>query len=332
MARLRSLLKCVGRAALTGGARALASLVPFGETVFDIAREAREDYGKVKDKDEPPADAPGTVAGPERTYTLQGLLAAGDVADVHLARAEGDSPTSAVGYLLKVSRVPGGDAILDVERQALADVLAAGAASDHPGLPALVESFPAEERFPKRVNVFRYEPDFCTLEQFRDRQALPRDGRHLGWVGPLLLTVLGLSHRRGTLHGAVLPGHVLIDPAHHGLRLVGWGQSVPSGERIRAVPSRYRDWYPPEVLAKQPASPATDLFLAARCLIYLAGGDPVADRMPDAVPAPVRRFLTTCLLARAAMRPNDAWALRDELGELLRRLYGPPEFCEAPLT
>jgi hypothetical protein len=116
------------------------------------------------------------------------------------------------------------------------------------------------------------------------------------------------------------------------LRLVGWGRSVASGQRIRTVPARYEDWYPAEVQHRRPASPATDLFLAARCLVYLAGGDPVTDRMPEAVPPPMQRFLKTCLLESASMRPDDAWALLEDFDGLLHALYGPPTFHELTLT
>ena len=80
------------------------------------------------------------------------------------------------------------------------------------------------------------------------------------------------------------------------------------------------------------ASPATDLFLAARCLVYLAGGDPLTNRMPDAVPPPMRRFIRTCLLESASMRPDDAWALMEDFDGLLRAVYGPPAFHELTLT
>src|SRR5437868_1532733 len=80
----------------------------------------------------------------------------------------------------------------------------------------------------------------------------------------------------------------------------------------RSLAPRYRDWYPPEVRKQQAAAPATDLFLAARCLVYLAGGDPVRDRMPDTVPAPLRRFVRACLLEGVGMRPDDIWKLQDE--------------------
>jgi hypothetical protein len=362
------ILRCVGRAAVKNGARALARLVPLGEAVFEIATDAHEEFrkdrgeadlradleglarashpdrspgderaearpGRVQGPCDRRDDPPVTVTGPQRTYTLLGLLAVGDVADVHLARAGCDPGTAAEPfYALKVSRIPGGDAFLDNERRALASLLtAADDTTYRKYLPDLAESFKAFDGFPKRVHVFRYEPGFYTLEQVHEQHPA-LDGRHLAWVFNRLLTVLGFSHGQGIVHGAVLPCHVLIHAANHGLRLVGWGQSVETARPVNAISTRYKDWYPPEVLNKQPASPATDLFLAARCLIYLAGGDPVRDRMPDAVPAPVQRFVKACLLEGARMRPHDAWELLEEFGELLRRLYGPPTFHELTMT
>lgn len=344
MAGLVRLLRCVGKAVVKNGARALANMVPFGETVFDIARDVQEEFcigsalaglhasplGLVSTL--PTVEsAPDTVAGPGRTYNLLRLLAVGDVADVHLA-GSGSDPGAEPRYLLKVSRIPGGQALLENECERLAGLVdAASATTYRKYLPTLVESFSARDSFRKRVNVFEYQPGLFTLEQVHERHPA-LDGKHLGWIFNRLLTVLGFCQSQRVVHGAVLPCHVLIDAANHGLQLVGWGQSVEMGRQVRLVSTRYLDWYPPEVLEKQPATPAADLFLAARCLIYLAGGDPVRDRMPESVPAPMQRFLRICLLESARMRPDDAWKLQDEWGELLGRLYGPPRFHELTMT
>jgi hypothetical protein len=266
-------------------------------------------------------------------YTPLRPLASGDAADIHLATAAGESGTGAETlHLLKVARAPEGNARLDVERKALTTLLAAAGPTTYRNyLPALADSFSTAGRPPQRINVFRWEPGFHTLEQVHEQHPA-LDGRHLAWIFNRLLTVLGFCHRRNIIHGAVLPCHALIDAAGHGLRLVGWGRSVAVGERIGTVPGRYRDWYPAEVQHRRPASPATDLFLAARCLVYLAGGDPVTNRMPEAVPLPMRRFLATCLLHSASMRPDDAWALMEDFDALLYALYGPPRFHELTLT
>jgi hypothetical protein len=277
--------------------------------------------------------APGTVRSRQRTYALQRLLSVGDVADVHLATSADDPPeVLEPSYLLKVSRVREGPALLDNERRLLIRLLnAAGSTTYRHYLPDLLESFAVRDKFPKRVNVFRLAPELTGFEQVHER--LPAlDGRHLAWIFKRILTVLGFSHRQGIIHGAVLPPHLLLHAANHGLRLVGWGQSVERGQRISIVPRQYLDWYPREVQRKQPALPATDIFMAARSLVYLAGGDPLANWLPDTVPLPMQRFLASCLLPGARMRPDDAWALADEFDGLLLRLYGPPKFHELTLT
>jgi hypothetical protein len=275
-------------------------------------------------------EPPATVRGRRRTYVLLRPLAAGDAADVHLATAAYDPETSPEPfYLLKASRISDGDALLHNERRALA--VLRGAAADttyRKYLPALDESFSTSTG---RVNVFLHEPGFYTLEQVHERHAA-LDGRHLAWIFKRLLTVLGFAHRQGIVHGAALPCHVTLHAENHGLQLIGWGQCVALGQALQVVPTRYRDWYPPEVLKKRPASAATDLFLAARCMVYLAGGDPLRDRIPDTIPAPVRQFLKGCLLPGPHMRPDDAWAVLDEFDELLAQLYGPPQFHPLIMT
>lgn len=268
-----------------------------------------------------------------RLYTPLRLLASDETTDTYSATAADESHTAAESlYLLKVARSLEGNAHLENERKTLTKLLGvAGKATYRHYLPALVDSFLARGRVPQRINVFRWEPDFYTLEQVHEQHPA-LDGRHLAWIFKRLLTVLGFSHRQNIIHGAVLPCHVSIHAAGHGLQLAGWGRSVAVGQRIRTVPARYRDWYPAEVQHQRPARPATDLFLAARCLVYLAGGDPATNRMPEAVPPPMQRFLQTCLLESASMRPDDAWALIEDFDELLYALYGPPHFHELTLT
>jgi serine/threonine protein kinase len=292
-----------------------------GEVIFDLETDGRGQEGA-----ETGGELPVAVDSPQRTYNLLGRLAVGDVADVYRAVAA-ESP-----YVVKVSRLPEGGGLLDHERKVLTSLLCrADGTTYRKYLPGLVESFPVADAVPRRVNVFQYEPGFYTLEQVHEQHPA-LDGRHLAWIFNRLLTVLGFSHRQGIVHGTILPCHVLLHAADHGLQLVGWGQSVETFRRITSIPTRYRDWYPLEVLNKHPASPATDLFLAARSLIYLAGGGPACDRMPDAVPAALRRFVEACLLEGEAMRPRDAWQLMDEFNELLRRLYGPPMFHPLTMT
>ncbi len=132
-----------------------------------------------------------------------------------------------------------------------------------------------------------------------------------------LLVALGAAHHAGVIHGAVLPEHVLIHPAEHGLVLVDWCYAGPEGLPLAAIVGRYRAWYPPDALARKPAGPGTDIWLATRCMTALTGGR---------LPAPLAAFARGCQLASPARRPQDAWQLLAELDDLLGRLYGPRRF------
>ncbi|HYT87942.1 MAG TPA: serine/threonine-protein kinase [Gemmataceae bacterium] len=269
---------------------------------------------------------PIAVKSPKRTYTLRNLLAAGDVADVYLATA------AETAYILKISRIPEGVALLENEKAALALLLtAAGDTTYRKYFPTLAESFRGRDTIDKRVNVVLYEPGLHTLEQVKAKYPDGLEGRHLAWIYKRLLTALGFLHRQGLVHGAILPCHVLIHAESHGLQFVGWGHSVEAGQAITTISAAYRDWYPPEVLQKRPASLETDLYLAARCMVYLAGGDPLTHCMPEAVPAVMQRFFKASLLEGQTMRPEDAWALHEDFDELLRGLYGPPRFIKLPM-
>jgi hypothetical protein len=132
-----------------------------------------------------------------------------------------------------------------------------------------------------------------------------------------LLTALGWAHEAGVVHGAVLPEHVLIHPAEHGVVLVDWCYAVAPGQPLTAVVAAHRDRYPPEALARRPVSPATDIYLATVTVQRLVGR-----RMP----APMRRFVAGCLYDAPRMRPQHAWQLLAELDDLLGHLYGPRRF------
>jgi serine/threonine protein kinase len=176
------------------------------------------------------------------------------------------------------------------------------------------------------VIVLEYREGFYTAEQIWDRHHRGLDGRHLGWMFNRILEALGFVHQQGYLHGAVLPPHLLFHAEDHGLLLAGWIHAEKANTSLKVVPDRYRDWYPPECKKKHPATPSVDIYLAAKSLIYLAGGDPVANTFPDHIPAPMQRFLKSCLLESPRMRSQDAWNLRQEFGQVLERLYGPPAF------
>ncbi|MFC4906721.1 molecular chaperone DnaJ [Actinomadura gamaensis] len=260
------------------------------------------------------AATPVIEVGPHR-FRLGETVASGDLAELFAAEDGGRR------VVLKMPRDPADNDLMAREEEALRTLRLKGDPKFRPYAPKLVTAF--RHRDPdggetRRVNVLAPLDGFVT---FADVAAAYPDGLHprdAAWMWRRLLVALGFAHRAGVVHGAVVPEHVLIHPEKHGLVLVDWCYSVTRpGGRVPALVDRHAGLYPPEVPAREPAVPATDVFMASRCMARLLG---------DRAPEPMRRFAAGCALPSPHRRPRDAWRLLAELDELLDRLYGPRTF------
>ncbi|WP_067469268.1 molecular chaperone DnaJ [Actinomadura macra] len=266
---------------------------------------------------------PSVITTRRHSYRLTGDPIGGDLAELYAA--EPGTPPRRV--LLKMPRDPRDSDLLEREAVALRQLPKDGDGRFLPYVPRIVESF--RHRDPvtgaqRQVNAMVALDGFHSLTEVGRAYPDGLDPRDAAWMWRRLLVGLGFAHRAGVLHGAVLPDHVLIHPGEHGLVLVDWCYSVPGcyastdpSGRVPALVDRYAGWYPPEVPGRRTASPATDIFMATRCMTELMG---------DKAPRAMRSFARGCLLPAQNRRPADAWRLLTELDELLERLYGRRRF------
>lgn len=261
-----------------------------------------------------------TIKSKTRTYSLDSLLAIGDVSDVHLASSGAEQ------FIVKASRVVGADKPLAQEHFILNELHEkSGDATYKFYFPTPIETIKASDGIRKQVNVFAFEPGGFTTEMVLAKHPDGLRGEHLAWIYKRLLTAIGFAHLHKYIHHAVLPCHLMIFPGTHGIQLLDWKQGGPS-TTLKSIVSKYRDWYPSEVLKKGKTSTATDIYMATKCMIYLAGGDPVAEVIPSSVPRRMADFFRSALLERASMRPQNAWDFMDEFTEMLHEVYGTPKF------
>jgi len=247
------------------------------------------------------------------------LAARGDIANLYRVRPG----------LLKLVRDPADNDLMRREAAALTQLRAEVEPRLRAYFPRLVQTRRRQEPgsgIERHANVIGWLPGVVSLAQVSAAFPAGVDARDAAWMWRRLLVAIGAAHRAGIIHGAVLPEHVLIQPAEHGLVLIDWCYSVPApagrlggapAGRLGAVPGRYRAWYPPEVLARQAAGPDLDIWLATRCMTELIG---------TALPDPLASFAAGCTLASPRRRPDDAWRLLAEFDDLLERLYGPRRF------
>ncbi|WP_326553482.1 serine/threonine protein kinase [Micromonospora sp. NBC_01813] len=235
----------------------------------------------------------------------------GDLADLY---RHGDD------QLVKVPRNPANNDLIVREATALTRLADHGDARYLPYVPRLVDDFrhtdPATGAV-RQVTVLGTAPGLRSLAEVHRAYPDGVDARDAAWMFRRLLVALGFAHRAGLVHGAVLPGHVLIEPEQHGVVLVDWCYASAGGEPVPAIVPAYTDWYPDEVRQRRGPGPGTDLAMAARCLTWLTG---------DRAPAGIRRFADGCRLAALRQRPDDAWRLLVEFDDLIERLWGPRQF------
>ena len=94
-------------------------------------------------------------------------------------------------------------------------------------LPEPIERFQCQDRV---VTVFASSQDECySAHQIRRRFSDGLPGEHVAWMFNRLLEGLGFIHRQGTVHGAVLPQHLLFNTQSHGLQIVDWTHAKQIG-------------------------------------------------------------------------------------------------------
>lgn len=189
-----------------------------------------------------------------------------------------------------------------------------------------------------RVNVIEYFKGFYSAKQIRALIPDGVDARTLVWMWKRLLLLMDWSHHAGIVHGAILPQHIMFYPDNdgkkdrdlrkHAIRLVDWCYSInyQKTSSLSAWVAGSKDFYPPEVAAKKGVDPCTDLFMGAKTMLYLAGGDVVKNVFPSHIPKELADCILKCLKAEQSRRPRDIQVYFKEFEDVAGRVFGPRKF------
>ncbi len=263
-------------------------------------------------------------------WALHTLLAHGDLSDVY-AGQRARWPTELV--IVKVLRDGQDTALLNNEWEILKTLQA----SDAPGADTFSSLLPQPVMHGDisdgvyagaRVNILRWASGF--LHTFEEVHASYPEGipaRASIWVWRRILEVLSFLHASGIVHGAILPPHMLVQENEHGVRLVDYTVAGPVGQPLRYLSPHFESFYPPSVKTNSHLTAGLDIVMSARCMVALLGGDPGKGSLPSAIPSLLGDTIKRLALADPFnTKIQDAWAVRQELGEIANRVYGPPRF------
>lgn len=284
------------------------------------AQEAFLKLGKLHDSilNKPTSAAPAIIG----KWLVEGPLAMGDIADLyHVTHLE----SADLRGVLKIARSPRDGDLIESENFSLKYL----ATDSHVNSAAFTRYLPkvnaTMEASGRRANVLSYATDNLPLSEIV-RLVPSLDFRHIIWMVNRSLSIMGFAHTHGIVHGAILPEHLLFGPESHALVLVDWCYSVTAESRkhVPAIAKGRRDFYPPEVFRKIPATPSLDIFMLFATMRSTG----------VAIPKRFRPFFDWCMGGSPKGRPGDAWECQDRWLALAKEEFGPPTYLklDIPLT
>lgn len=254
------------------------------------------------------------------TYQNVEPLCAGDICDLYLGTYGADRKA-----VIKIARDPKDRDLVENEGKVLAQLHAkpdAEAAHFLNYIPTFVEAARIKDGTKERAaTVLAYVPDGFTLTQVLKRYHGGLDARHVAWIWKRLLEGLDWVHRKGIVHGALTPDHILVLPRNHGIKLLDWSYATAPGGKQKAIPTAWRNLYPADVLDKKPTSTGVDLHMVARCVELMLGTDRAS------WPRLYAGMIHASTLP-AGHRYQNAFEVYGQLDNHLRTMFGKPKFVE----
>lgn len=255
-----------------------------------------------------------------RTYMVKELAFKGTVSNLYNCTYSRDDALKR--GLLKLPRSVRDSDLTTNEARTLKKIWESGA-KRRIYFPRFEESFKHRDKATgkdRRGLVIRRLPGFISLGEVLEAFPEGIDARDLAWIWRRCLAALSLLNELDIVHGAIAPEHILMHPVQHGVMLCGFSASVETGEKVQVLGTK-RTSIAPEILAKQPVSNVTDLFMLHVAMQRLLRTD---------APSQYQAFIKACTAVRPAVRPQDPRQVLGHLDSLLERLYGPRKFRVFP--
>lgn len=194
----------------------------------------------------------------------------------------------------------------------------------HDRIPEIIDSFKTDNR---QINVFT-DPkvQLHSLQDVINAYPMGIDPRDMVWMWKRTLAAVGLANKVGVVHGGLIPPVILLDIVNHGAVVGGWenGAVLPN-EHPKVVIPAFNAYYPDDLHLKK-VYPSTDMYMVAKCMIRLVGGDLKTNSVPSNVPFSLAQLLRGCTMKSPEHRLDDAWWLHKEIDGMLIRIFGPRKF------
>ena len=273
---------------------------------------------------------PETVfSSPTATYKLVSKpFNEGDFSVIYKGKTEPGN----MDVLVKVALAPDCNSLLEHEARLLKRFSDAPKGSKLAGvnkfIPRLLDTFVIPDGKGKRfrANVIPFLDGYYSITDLKNIFPTGLDPKHVAWIGRRNFALVAAASLAETVHGTIVPDHVLVHPISHDPIHIGWTTALDRKSnvknRITMVIDRWKDWYPPEVFKKEAQDTRTDIYMAGKTIIYLLGGDTHKDTIPRSVPAEFAQIVLKCVERDINKRPKTGGRILDDFTKVLEKLWG----------
>lgn len=295
----------------------------YGEAEKKLENNVYGDCKKVADADSAQSDF--IIKTRKAEYHIHSVIAQGDLSTVYGGYFDENGKNNEVA--VKLIDNPDDNDLAQNEIRAL-KIFQPKEFDQKKHLPALLDQFKTSEG---QIGSVFQRIDGCDFHSIREnakyKNGVPQ--KHMVWMLNRLLSVLGYSHSKGVIHGNIEPAHLMVRPKDHNLWLIDWSYAAlnpaSSGDGFKVFTENFSA---PEVKQKKPPIPASDLYSAGKCMIYILGGDVTTNKMPAEVDIRLQRFILFFVRESPLQRAQDAWEMHSQLIKLIEELWGPRKFLE----
>jgi serine/threonine protein kinase len=193
-------------------------------------------------------------------------------------------------------------------------------------IPGLIESFRIDGKVTNVIKTWKFKT--YNLDQVNIQYTDGLNPRHIGWMFKRLLAAIALAHKTGVVHGHIIPTNYLVCPEDHNGLLIDWCGGGEVGSVSTFMVPQYQDFYAPEIWHSKPIGFYTDIYMAAKLMIYALGGNPVRNQFPGTTPKLIIDFLRGCVIHTPSKRPQDAGKVLNDFVDVLEEVYGAPKWCD----
>jgi serine/threonine protein kinase len=268
-----------------------------------------------------------TITTKKNEYKLTKIVSEGDIATIFLAQNKDKEQV-----VLKIVRNARNNDLIQSEQETLNFLYNNSETNSLPVMqhigPKFIDNFEYSDKgVQKNVLAFPYLPNLYTLEDVINKYPNGIDLRDAAWMLNRLLAALMIPQQANVVHGAVVPNNFLIDPKTHNGILIDWAFSVKTNEKLTAISSKYKNYYPSEVFDKNSVNSGADVYMAAKIFLKLIGGNIERNEFPTTTPKSIQGLFRACYLG-AKHRTMDPFELHKDFSEELEKLYGKRKFRE----